>query len=575
MCLENTNNIDLWHLVIDTAMDGLIAIDPQGTIRHINVFAAKNLRITPSQAVGKHFRQVFCPSLPINKCWVNLAIKEGENLRNHHFEMELGDGRKCRLVANLTLIKNKSTVLGALIAVRTEDEQDQIREEREKQAAILSSLAEGLFTVDHEWRITSFNRAAERITGWKEHEVLGKYCKHLFGSQRCIENCPLAETLKQSKPILDYETEYQDRYGKKLPVFVNTAILYDSVGEAIGGVVSFRDCTVQKQIGPDTDTRTGFHGIVGKNKRMLEIYQLIQEIADSKSTVLILGESGTGKELVANAIQRLSQRKNKPFIRVNCAAIPDSLIESELFGHVKGAFTDAYTDRIGRFALANGGTIFLDEVGDITPSAQLRLLRVLEEGEFQRLGSSETVKVDVRVIAATNRNLWKMVQDGHFRDDLYYRVNVIPISLPSLRERRDDLPYLVEHFMEKYRRITNKPITDISDKAYDLLMAYDYPGNVRELENIIEHAFARTKGHIITENKLPLYLRESTRSSTHNVDAAKNCKDLEESSKILQALLRNHWNREHAARELGISRTTLWRRMRELDLLNEDSGLKP
>ncbi|RMF70522.1 MAG: AAA family ATPase [Calditrichaeota bacterium] len=340
--------------------------------------------------------------------------------------------------------------------------------------------------------------------------------------------------------------------------------MYDSSGEAIGGVVSFRSC--KQNMFADGEPACSFHGIVGKSRRMLDIFQIIREVADSKATVLILGESGTGKELVANAIQKLSSRCHRPYVKVNCAAIPDTLLESELFGHVKGAFTDAHADRVGRFALADGGTIFLDEVGDLTPPAQLRLLRVLEQGEFQRLGSSETIRVDVRVIAATNHNLWQLVQEGRFRDDLFYRLNVIPITLPPLAQRREDLPLLIEHFMEKYRRLTGKPIYDISDKANDLLMAYAYPGNVRELENIIEHAFARTDSSVITENKLPFYLRSDSDARLTAEGAAVDSVS-EERSRILSVLQRHHWNRVRAARALGWSRTTLWRRMRQFDLL--------
>lgn len=561
-----TNNSDLWHQIIDTAIEGLIAVDPDGCIRHINVSAAQSLGIAPASAVGKHFSTVFCPSLPLSECWVTLMLQRGESVRSHHFLMERQDGTTRRLIANLTIFKDKGANLGALVAIQPDDEFYELRVEREKQQAILGSLAEGLYTVDNEWRITSLNRAAERMTGWTESEILGKYCKHVLGSATCAENCPLAETLRLGKPVMDYQTEYIDKDGKQLPVFVNTAVLYNTGGEAVGGVMSFRSCSA-RNMAPESGTKAEFHGIVGKNKRMREVYQLIQEVADSHATVLILGESGTGKELVANAIQELSPRKNKPFVRINCAAIPDALLESELFGHVRGAFTDAHADRVGRFALADGGTLFLDEVGDLTPPAQLRLLRVLEKGEFQRLGSSETVSVDVRVIAATNRNLWRLVQEGIFRDDLFFRLNVIPVLLPTVTERRDDLPYLIEHFMAKYRCITGRQITDISDKAYDLLMTYDYPGNVRELENVIEHAFARTHNHTITENKLPIYLRQNQPGSEAALKSQDGRQD-DEGATILQVLQRNHWNREKAAGELGMSRTTLWRRMRELDLLD-------
>ena len=552
--------LEAWRALLDTVQEGIVVVDAEGYIRHINRQAATELGLAPHRARGKHFRQVFCPSLPESQCWVSHALTAHRSVRNHHFVMEQR-GKRQPLVADLTILNHG---FGALITLSTANERQHWLQEREKQQAILGSLAEGLYTVDNEWRITSFNRAAETLTGWKEAEVLGRYCKSVLDSPQCVENCPLAETLRRRKPIVDYAMTLRDRRGNELPVKVNTAVLYNHAGEATGGVISFRSCALGSKPRGDGRLRTHFHGLVGQSKRMLEVYQMIEETADSKATVLILGETGTGKELVANAIQKLSARRNQPYVRVNCAAIPETLLESELFGHVKGAFTDAYTNRIGRFELADGGTIFLDEVGDLTPPAQLRLLRVLEQGEFQRLGSSESVKVDVRVIAATNRDLWKLVQEGRFRDDLYYRLNVIQIHLPPLRERRDDLPCLIDHFMEKYRLRTGKPITEISEQAYALLTAYAYPGNVRELENVIEHAFVRTTGNIITEDRLPLYVRRNAVPQPGDPNPPSD----DERARLLHVLSQCHWNRQKAAERLGISRITLWRKMKALNLLD-------
>jgi PAS domain S-box-containing protein len=563
---RQATDFTVWETVLDTAMEGVLLVDKQGRIRHINTYAASSLGISPAEARGQHFRDVFCPSLPKSRCWINVALSSGEKLRDYHFEMEKqSESRK--LVANLTpLTYAESEMYGALISIRTDENLSELKKEQDYHRAILGSLAEGLFTVDRDMRITSFNRAAEEITGWQEGEVLGKRCGEVLGNGTCSEDCPFSLTLRSSKPIMDFNALYRDRCGNALPIKMHTALLYNSRKEAIGGVISFQRRSGSNEIDLDTPGRTHFYDIIGKNKRMQEVYQLMQEVKDSKSTVLLLGESGTGKELVANVIQRLSPRRGKPYVRVNCAAIPDTLLESELFGHMKGAFTDAIADRIGRFELADGGTIFLDEIGDISPSAQLRLLRVLEEGEFQRLGSSETIRVDVRVIAATNRDLWALVQTGSFRDDLYYRLNVIPITLPPLRQRPDDLPYLIEHFIQKYRRITEKPIQEISDAAFDILQAYDYPGNVRELENIIEHAFVRTNGSIISAAKLPYYVRGAGKDSSLSDTAGD---EPAEQVRLQQVLRQCQWNRNKAAKMLGMSRTTLWRRMRELNLLEE------
>jgi len=336
----------------------------------------------------------------------------------------------------------------------------------------------------------------------------------------------------------------------------------------MGAVISMRDLSYFHQIRKSLDQKTQFMGMVGKSKKMQEIYELIEEIADSPSTVLIQGESGTGKELIANAIQKLSSRRDKPYIKVNCSVFPETLLASELFGHVKGAFTDAHKDRKGRFEMADGGTIFLDEIGEASPAVQIKLLRVLQEKEFERVGGSETIKVDVRVIAATNQDLQKAVQEKRFREDLYYRLNVIPIYVPPLRERKEDIPLLIDYFMEKYRLITGKAIDDISDDALDMLMNYDYPGNIRELENAIEYAFARTKNRQITAEKLPLTIREQARKAVFgNSHASDVTARTEEYIRIRRALEHHRWNREAAAQALGISRTTLWRKMKKLRLI--------
>jgi PAS domain S-box-containing protein len=486
--------------------------------------------------------------------------------------MERDNGQLHTLEANFTPVRDRNkNIVAAIISINeingASPLTERLQQIEETHEAILGSIADGLFTVDHEWRITSFNRAAERMTGWRESEVLGKFCSQVLKTDRCREGCPLASTLERQQNLFDYEVTIQDRDDEPKKVSINTAVLNNREGAPIGGVVSFRDTSLLKKLQDDLHATAQFEGMVGKHKKMLEIYELIAEVAGSDATVLIMGESGTGKELVANALVRRSPRHGKPLVKVNCSVFPETLLESELFGHVKGAFTDARQDRVGRFELANGGTIFLDEVGEMSPNAQLKLLRVLETEEFERVGSSSLVKVDVRVIAATNQNLPRLVQEKRFREDLYYRLNVIPIVLPPLRERRTDLPLLVDHFLAKYRLLTGKPISQLSDAAMDLLMRYDYPGNVRELENAIEHAFARTTGNMITEQKLPLAIRENGEERHAPVKCPDNGND--ECKRILQALEQAHWSRNRAAQLLGISRITLWRRMKALGMLEE------
>lgn len=432
--------------------------------------------------------------------------------------------------------------------------------------AILDSLGEGLFTVDKEFRINSFNRAAEQILGYRRDEVIGDFCKNIIKSHRCYEDCPLGKVLESGSNLFDCESEIEHRSGRKIPVKLNATVLRDNENKPIGGVVSFRDLSYLETIQKSLRTESNYHGIIGTHKSIREIITLIEEVAESKSNVLIMGESGSGKEMVANAIQATSLRKNKPFIKINCSVFPPHILASELFGHVKGSYTDAIKDRIGRFELADGGTIFLDEVAEMPLEMQVQLLRVLQEGTFERIGESITRKVDVRVIAATNKNITEHMHNGKFREDLYYRLNVIPIHIPPLRERKSDIPNLAQHFINKFSMISGKKIFETDDDAMDILVSYDWPGNVRELENAVEYAFARTKDSVIHASKLPPVVRMEAHTGTHK----KQIDDIpfaeEEYARIKRALEKHYWNRSRAARELEMGRTTLWRKMKNLGL---------
>ena len=314
---------------------------------------------------------------------------------------------------------------------------------------ILDSLAEAVVTVDKDFKITFINEAAERITGFKKEKLIGKFCKNYFDSKFCEFNCPIVYVLKTGKNIYDRETEINCNEKQNIPIKLNAAVLKDDNNQPIGGVISFRDISAIKEIDGFLKTESNFHGIVGKNKKLKNIFNLIEEISDTDAPVLICGETGTGKELIANAVQTVSQRKNKNYVKVNCSVIPPNLIVSELFGHAKGAFTDAKNDRVGRFEYADGGTIFLDEICDLPIEIQPQLLRVLQEGTFERLGESLTRHVDVRIIAATNKNVDEEIYTKKFREDLYYRLNVITIELPPLRERKNDIPLLIEYFIKR------------------------------------------------------------------------------------------------------------------------------
>ncbi|MCD6521189.1 sigma 54-interacting transcriptional regulator [Candidatus Calescamantes bacterium] len=430
--------------------------------------------------------------------------------------------------------------------------------EKNRLQAILESINEGVFTIDPYWRITSFNRAAERITGYQREEILGKKCYEVFNTPLCQTNCPLKRSLSGLFTIEGEEAEITTKNGKKIPISVSTAPLVDEEGEFIGGVEVFRDLSELKKLEEEIRERYSLGSIIGKSPQMQRVYELIHLVSQTDTHVLIEGETGTGKNLVAKTIHFLSPRKNKPFITISCAAIPEQLLESELFGHEKGAFTGATARKLGKFELAEGGTVFLDEVAELSPALQAKVLRVIEDKEFERVGGTETIKVDVRIISATNQNLKELVEKGRFREDLYYRLKVMVIHLPPLRERREDIPLLVNFFIEKFNQKFGKNIKKVSPQVMDLLLDYEWPGNVRELENAIEHAFIHCKGEIIHREHLP---EELTRKKPLPIGELRKM----EEEIIRKTLAETGGNKSKAAKLLGISRTTLWRKIKKME----------
>lgn len=355
-----------------------------------------------------------------------------------------------------------------------------------------------------------------------------------------------------------------DAKGNRLPISISTAAFKDENGKTIGGVETFRDLSLVEDLRKELEAECSFAEIVGRSAAMRLVFQILPQIAESDSTVLIEGASGTGKELFAKAIHNLSRRRDRRFVAINCAALPDTLLESELFGYKAGAFTDARQDKQGRFAVADGGTLFLDEIGDISPAMQVRLLRVLQERTYEPLGSVEPIKTDVRVIAATNKDLGKLVRKGVFREDFFYRIHVIRLALPSLRDRREDIPLLIEHFMAKFNRLQGKDVAGVSDEVLARLMDHDYPGNVRELENIIEHAFVLCRGAMIEMVHLPPQFRGTDEAVSPNI--AGMTLEAMERFLIANALQRHDGNRTAAARQLGINPSTLFRKLKSLGI---------
>jgi PAS domain S-box-containing protein len=422
-----------------------------------------------------------------------------------------------------------------------------------------------VFTVDGEWRVRSFNRAAETITGVPREEAIGRRCDEVFRSSLCGAECALQQTMQTGRPIIGKSAYIVTAEGERIPISISTAVLKDADGKVIGGAEVFRDLSEVDALRQELAGRFHAGDLVSRSPVMQRLFEVLPAIAASPSTVLIQGETGTGKELVARTIHELSPRKDAPFVAVNCGALPDTLLESELFGYKAGAFTGATKNKPGRFALAKGGTLLLDEIGEVSPALQIRLLRVLQERVYEPLGATRSEKADVRVIAATNRDLLALSQEGTFREDLYYRINVVRVELPPLRRRKEDIPLLVEQFIARFNRLQGKDVMGINNEALSLLMAYDWPGNVRELENAIEHAFILCSSGRIGLAHLPETLTGVMRDSSAD-GGLRTARDALDVQAINAALERTGGNRAAAARELGIHTSTLFRKMRALNI---------
>ncbi len=432
---------------------------------------------------------------------------------------------------------------------------------------ILESISDGVFTVDHDWRVTSFNRAAEQITGIPRDEAIGRRCCEVFRASMCETDCAMRRTMDSGRQVINKSAYIVDTNGRRIPISVSTALLRDAAGGVIGGVETFRDLSLVEELRKELDQRYEMGDMVSRSSAIRKLFDILPQVAASDSTVVIQGETGTGKELLARAIHSLSTRKDKPFVAVNCGALPDTLLESELFGYKAGAFTGADRDKPGRFALAEKGALFLDEIGDVSPALQVRLLRVLQERVYEPLGATESVKTNVRVIAASNKDLAEQVKAGAFRQDLYYRINVVRMDLPPLRGRKEDIPLLIEHFIRRFNRLQSRSITGVSHNVLSLLMAYDFPGNVRELENIIEHAFVICPDTVISTRCLPEALAArrspvplpSKSGLGATVQAA-------ETQAILHALEQCGGNRNEAAKVLAMHRSTFFRKVQALGI---------
>jgi len=425
-------------------------------------------------------------------------------------------------------------------------------------AAILDGIADGVFTVDLDWNVTFFNQSAEQITRIPRDRALGRKCWEVFHSSLCDGSCAL-EACQQEQASISNKSIFIIRPdGEQVPISISAAPLYDSEGRLIGGVETFRDLSAIQLLRRRMEEQYTFEDIVGKSPEFSKIFQILPRIAQSSSSVLLTGESGTGKELFARAIHNLSPRQDSPFVVINCGALPEHLLESELFGYKAGAFTDAKRDKSGRLQMADGGTVFLDEIGELPIALQVKILRVLQEKTFEPLGSLQEQSVDIRIVAATNKDLDQAVQSGEFRQDLYYRLNVVRLHLPPLRSRTEDIPLLINQFIRNFNVLQNKTIQGMSEDALSILLRHPYPGNVRELENIIEYAFILCPGGFIQVEHLPEYLQPQPEAVPGRAMPSGTLEEIK-CRAVLQALERNAGKKMATCRELDISKDTLRR----------------
>ena len=544
---------------VNALSDGILILDKDLKVHNFNDGILRITGFSPAELKERDLSDILKLPFPIEQ------LKEKKLFTNVEAGLVTKENTEVSVLVSISpVFSTDSQIKSYMIVIRNIFEYlfllRQLIQERNFKEAILESIVDGAFSVDKDFKITSFNRAAEEITRFSKEEAIGRLCSDVIRSEACSKTCPLKKTMENKENIKNFETTIIRKDGAKIPVSINTAVLYDENGEFIGGVETFRDISEIKRLRKEIRERYSFGSIIGKSAVMQKIYDKLETISPTDANVLIEGETGTGKDLIAKTIHYNSLRKDKPFVKINCAAIPENLIESELFGYKRGAFTGAIMDKIGKFEAADKGTFFLDEIGDLPLSLQAKLLRAIEDKEFERLGEVKSRKVDVRIIAATNRHLRELTKSGKFRKDLFYRLNVVNIFIPPLRERSDDIPLLIEHFIEAYNRKFKKNVRGVEQRVMDFALDYEWPGNIRELENVVEHSMIHAKGSLITFEDLPDYIFEEKEISSGRTLFEK------EKDYILKVLKENNYNKKKTSEILGISRTTLWRKLKKLGI---------
>jgi PAS domain S-box-containing protein len=461
-------------------------------------------------------------------------------------------------------IRQETLLRVAKTALNHKEVVDQREQLRANLSAIFDSVHDGILLVDQHQNILQANQSLINLFGLPD-PVVGMALVQLPENIRATFIEIADKTLMTNEPLTSQRLEIIDPLQKQRILNMSSAPCLSGTGNSLGVVLTVRDETRLETLEKSMKQRQKFEHIVGRSEPVQAMFGLIENLAEVDTTVLITGESGTGKELVAEALHYRSGRRENALVKVNCAALPENLLESELFGHIKGSFTGALKDKIGRFEQAHGGTIFLDEIGDITPALQVRLLRVLQNKEIEKVGGVETIKVDVRIVAATNQDLLNKVDKGEFREDLYYRLKVVQIPMPPLRDRREDIPLLIEHFVGLYNQRFKRQIQGLDEPSSRQMESYDWPGNIRELQHAVEHAFVLCRDEIIGTHHLPPELHETVAPGTDELEVLKD-----DAAKISAALEKSGGNKSRAARLLGISRRTIYRKIEELGIEDAD-----
>ena len=557
-----------WLELLDELNIGAFTVSIDRTIDAINYSAQALMGLKESEVIGEDCREIFT-GVP---CMVNCRLRNPENGSTAEPVVEITDedeGKHLLTRLATPIYATDGTVTGCFTILQDHspiaDLIDRIHYEERSLKIILNNLDVGIFTVNRGGYITFFNNEAEKISGFDRRQVLGKPCAAIFGGEAAHDLCLLRESIADGSERNSRPGKMVTKEGETIPVRANYLALKNEKGSVVGGLATFHDLTLVRQLNRAMRERYTFHDMIGKSPEMQKIFEMVNVVAHTDATVLVEGATGTGKDLLAKVIHSSSRRSYHPLVKVNCAALPDNLLESEMFGYIKGAFTGADRDKPGRFNEADGGTIFLDEIGDLPLSLQAKLLRVLEDKEFYPLGSRHTRKVDVRIISATNRGLEQLVAAQQFREDLYYRLNVFRIELPEVKSRREDLPLLISHILRRLCATRDNRRVGLSEAAMEILLNYDYPGNVRELENVLEHALIICPDDVIGRSHLPDYIHSRLASAPADIPAAAHSDPdhlNDDRQRIMNALQRYHGNRNKTARDLGMNRTTLWRKMK-------------